>query len=84
MQLRHIKLRNGEDIIAMSSIDNENKTVVLENPIKIEVDPDRGHYGINWLFLSDSNNTRLPFHVILHMDVASKELLIDAKKSIKH
>ena len=52
MQLMHVKLKSGADIIAY--IINENQTTfTIKDPVEFRLDPHHGIYGLEWLFLSD-------------------------------
>ena len=67
----NVKMRNGEDIIAVISHDTEN-TITIHNPVKIEIDPNQGFFAKSWLLLAKSNAVTLDKSDILFYDDASE------------
>lgn len=54
MQLMHMKLRSGVDIITY--VLSETQTyVTLKDPVEFKLDPNQGIYGVEWLFLSEES-----------------------------
>ena len=53
-QIVNVKLKNGDDLVAIL-ISDEDMFVVLANPVQIEADPYHGFFARSWLLLSDKN-----------------------------
>jgi len=65
MELKHIKLRTGEDLVGPAEFIKDNlgyKALRVTTPVSIHMDPNLGFYAKSWLLLSQENN------VILHLD----------------
>ena len=55
MQLVHMKLRSGTDLITY--ITQESKShFTIKNPVQFGFDPSNGIYGLEWLLLSENNS----------------------------
>lgn len=54
MNLKHIKMANGEDVIAHLEILNYKDTFIYRchAPVQIYIDPEFGYIAKNWIFLS--------------------------------
>ena len=55
MNLMHIKLKNGTDLIGY--VTEENKaSVTIKDPVQFGFDVDNGIYGIDWMLLTDDSD----------------------------
>jgi hypothetical protein len=72
VQIVNVKLKNGNDILGILNTD-EDKFVIVENPIQIEADPQNGFYAKSWLLLSDENNVTLDKKDIFYVHSASEK-----------
>lgn len=69
-----IKLRNGDDLIAILISSNEDE-LTIENPVQIEVDPVHGFFAKSWLLLTRSNFVTLDKNDIIFFDDASDKAI---------
>jgi len=53
MNLLHIKLKNGEDILAKDQSTSLENVVVVAMPISVHMDPLHGFFAKSWMVLSD-------------------------------
>lgn len=72
MELIHVKLNNGEDIIGYGLVDSSNDTIIIEHPISVKVDPSLGVYATKWLHFSERNNAVIPIVKVMSVDKASQ------------
>jgi len=58
MQLIHIKMKNGEDLLGylVSSTDHH---IEINTPIAVDIEPSLGFFAKSWLMLSEDNSVRL-------------------------
>jgi len=58
MQLIHIKMKNGEDLLGylVSSTDHH---IEVTTPIAVDIEPSLGFFAKSWLMLSESNSVKL-------------------------
>jgi hypothetical protein len=58
MQLIHIKMKNGEDLLGylVSSTDHH---IEINTPIAVDIEPALGFFAKSWLMLSENNSVRL-------------------------
>ena len=79
--LSHIKLVNGDDIVAfVTEMDEETEIVTLEHPIQFVIDPNIGTYGRKWLSFSEGSTCKIDAFNVLFVNVASStaaELYMD-------
>jgi len=71
MKLLHIKLDNGEDLLAKGTVNKQQKTVELHHPITVTVDPDFGLFAKSWMLLSESNSISLSTNKIIYVTNAN-------------
>lgn len=73
MELHHIKLTNGEDLLSYIDIQkvNDINVYVLRNPISLYHDIDYGYICRNWTGFSKTNNALLFSKDILFLNPAS-------------
>lgn len=74
MQLLHIKLKNGEDILAQredSQLDENG--VTISAPVSIHIDPMHGFFAKSWMILSDAQVFIVPNEEILFCSNASEK-----------
>lgn len=72
MQLIHVKMRNGEDLIGYLG-DQIDNSIELITPISVSIDPQFGMFAKSWLMFSDINSVML----------TSSDYLFFAKASTK-
>ena len=53
MNLLHIKLKNGEDILAQKADNQTDIGVTISAPVSIHVDPMNGFFAKSWMILSE-------------------------------
>ena len=70
----NIKLKNGEDLIAIF-VNQGDDTLTVENPIQIQVDPEHGFFAKSWLLLARSNFVTLDKKDIIFYDDASDKAI---------
>lgn len=74
MELLHIKMKNGEDILAQkdttANLDNE---VYIVAPVSIQIDPVHGFFAKSWLLLSEGNTVGISKNDILFCHNASEK-----------
>ena len=58
MELMHIKLKTGLDLVSYI-IDDDGTYITLKDPVQFGFDPNNGIYGLDWLILSDTTSVRL-------------------------
>jgi hypothetical protein len=58
MELMHVKLKNGTDLIAFI-VKNDLGYVTIKDPVQFGFDPNHGIYGIDWLLLSENTKVEL-------------------------
>lgn len=68
--LHHVKLHNGEDLLAYIRRDIEYTEVYA--PISVNIDPHLGLFAKSWLLLSDGNSAMIKNSHILFACKASK------------
>lgn len=71
MQLIHVKLNNGDDIVAYGKVSDDKKSVTLKDPVQIVIDPEHGFFAKNWLMLSSNDVARVPSNKIMTIGKAS-------------
>ena len=72
MELIHVKLNSGEDILGYGFVDADSKVVRIEHPICVKVDPSLGIYAVKWLHFSEKNSHDIPTFKVMSVDKASK------------
>lgn len=72
MELIHVKLNNGEDLLGYGKLSEDKKTVEIQQPISVKVDPSLGIYAIKWLHFSETNRATIPTYKIMSIDKASQ------------
>jgi hypothetical protein len=70
--LSHIKLNNGDDLVAYAIVAEDRKSVTIEDPMQCIIDPDHGFFAKNWLMLSESKKLIIPSSKILAFGKASE------------
>ena len=78
MELKHIKLRTGEDLLGYTEfVKNElGKTMLIVTaPISVHIDPTRGLFAKSWLFLSENNYADISMNDVMHLDFASSKAI---------
>jgi len=72
MALVHVKLNNGEDILAHGKILEDGKKVKLRDPIVLHFDPETGVYARHWMIFSKENSVTLPSNQFIFIANASE------------
>lgn len=70
MNLMHIKLKSGIDLIAYV-IDSDSTHLTLQDPVQFGFDPNNGIFGIDWLLLSETTTVKLPHADVYFSNVGS-------------
>ena len=74
MELKHIKLRTGEDLVAPAEIVKDNlgyKALRVTTPVSIHMDPSLGFYAKSWLLLSEDNDVVINLEDVMFCKPAS-------------
>ena len=76
MELVHVKMKNGEDIVGIAierptTTYNEQPYIAVKDPISIVIDPHIGMFAKSWLLFSESDTTRIKSSDILFCYAAS-------------
>lgn len=75
MELKHIKLRTGEDLVAPAEFVKDNlgyRALKVTTPVSIHMDPNLGFYAKSWLLLSQDNNVILNLEDVMFCKPASE------------
>ncbi len=72
VELHHVKLQNGEDLLAYSRETGGGFTE-LYAPIVVSIDPHLGLFAKSWLLLSEGNSVMVKNSYILFASKASKK-----------
>lgn len=73
MNLFHVKLVNGDDIICtIDKVDNDKETITISYPIQIISSPDHGTYGKNWLAMSANKYATIDVFNVMLINEASE------------
>jgi hypothetical protein len=70
----NLKLKNGSDLIAILTKD-EDKFVVVDNPVEIQTDPTHGFYAKSWLLFSDESLVTLDRSDIFYIQTANEKAI---------
>lgn len=70
MELYHIKLHNGQDLVGTVEF-GEHEEVRVSNVFEIVSDAKYGMYTKNWLYLSEKNETFIKYEDTLFINKAS-------------
>lgn len=74
VELHHIKLQNGEDLLAyMNELDSRHTEI--HAPIMVVIDPHLGLFAKSWLLLSEGNSIVISSSHILFASKASKKAI---------
>ncbi len=72
MQLVHVKMKNGEDLLAYLGEHNDRK-IELITPITVVIDPTYGMFAKSWLMLSELNSVTVDSTNIMFFSTASRK-----------
>ena len=64
MNLLHIKLKNGQDILA-KEVKTKSEAIIIKDPLQIDIDPVRGLFGKSWDLLSRPDTLKLGLEHII-------------------
>jgi|TARA_R110000765_G_scaffold206934_2_gene312013 hypothetical protein len=70
--LIHIKMSNGEDLIA-NSVSEDETDLIIENPVQVRIHPIHGFFAKSWMLLSDENTVSLNKNDILFSGKANEK-----------
>lgn len=73
MELMHVKLRNGEDLLG--KVEKLNNGIRISAPISIEVDPQEGFFAKSWLMFSEDNHVMINRDDFYFCNVASQKAI---------
>jgi hypothetical protein len=74
MELVHIKMRNGEDLLGyLASKDDLNIEVIT--PISIIIDPSLGMFAKSWLMFSEVNAVKISKNDYICFNLANKKAI---------
>jgi len=71
MQLLHVKLKNGEDLLTFGSLSKNKETIQLTSPISMDLDPELGIFAKTWLMYSDADTVNIPTEQVMFVNPAS-------------
>ena len=72
MELVHIKMRNGEDLLGYLTSQTE-KDIEIMTPISIMIDPQFGMFAKSWLIFSELNSARISTTDYMFFSAASRK-----------
>ena len=70
--LIHIKMSNGEDLIA-NSISEDDDQISIENPVQVRIHPVHGFFAKSWMLLSEENSVSLKKKDVLFLGKANEK-----------
>lgn len=73
MNLLHIKLKNGEDLLAQEIIDQTTDSISVTSPIQICIDPEHGFFIKSWASLSATDDISIPISEVMFCYPASEK-----------
>ena len=71
MELVHIKMRNGEDLLGYLASKDEI-TIEVVTPISIIIDPSLGMFAKSWLMFSEVNSVKISNTDYIFFNLANK------------
>lgn len=74
MQLIHVKMKNGEDLLAYLGVQTQN-SIELITPISIAIDPHVGIFAQSWLLFSELNSVTIPSNEYMFFSAASRKAI---------
>ena len=72
--LIHIKLQNGDDLIA-DLLESNKDNILVENPILVRIHPVHGFFAKSWMLLSKSNAVTLNDDDVLFCGEANEKAI---------
>lgn len=72
MQLVHVKMRNGEDLLGYLGTQNSDY-IELVTPISINIDPQFGLFAKSWLLFSEMNSAHITSTDYMFFSAASRK-----------
>lgn len=76
MNLIHVKLKNGDDLIGVRDTEENKKVkdgIWIISPIHVAVHPIHGLWGKDWMMLSDGNTVKINSNDIMYIANASEK-----------
>lgn len=74
MELVHIKMRNGEDLLGYLS-SKDDATIEVITPVSIAIDPSLGMFARSWLMFSEGNTVRISKTDYIFFNIANKKAI---------
>lgn len=74
MKLIHVKMKNGEDVLAYLG-EQDTHRIELITPIAVVVDPTYGMFAKSWLMLSELNSITININNIMFFSTASRKAI---------
>lgn len=74
MELIHIKLKNGDDLLGVD-LGNAIGCVNIENPVQVKIHPTRGFYAQSWLLFSEDKSAIIDDDDILVKSKANQKAI---------
>ena len=69
LNIRHLKLRNGDDVIALIAVKNDN-SFIIERPVLVHINMLGGYQFVPWFPFTESKSVKVDkTQVISHVDV---------------
>lgn len=73
MNLLHIKLKNGADLLAQENPEQSDYAISVTSPIEVCVDPIHGFFVKSWALLSATNYIQIPKSEVMFCYPASEK-----------
>jgi len=73
MNLLHLKLKNGNDLLAQEQVGANDDVIVIVSPIEIQISPEYGMFAKSWSHLSSTNTFEIKKTDILFVYPASEK-----------
>lgn len=73
MILKHIKLRNREDLLCFITSDDGKGFITVDHPIAVEVTPEEGVFAKNWMMFTEGQSVKIPINTIMYVGDANQK-----------
>ena len=76
LNLIHVKLKNGEDLIGIREPEANQKTndgIWIVSPISVNIHPIHGLFGKSWMMLSEANTVKINNDDIMYIAKANEK-----------
>lgn len=75
MILKHVKMRNREDLLCYVEGKPETGFLRISHPLCIEVTPDSGMFAKNWMMFTDGDSVNVPVSSIMYIGDANEKAI---------